>query len=73
MISFNVLFFWITIMFVFWLGTLGAKKAPVEAKAGVPGERPRRPLATNQSTRNESMREGAWLLRSQGLPLLQEV
>ncbi len=28
-ISFNVLFFWISIMFVFWLGTLGVKKAPV--------------------------------------------
>ena len=27
-ISFNVLFFWITILFVFWLGALGAKKAP---------------------------------------------
>jgi len=29
-ISFNVLFFWISIMFVFWLGTLGAKKATVQ-------------------------------------------
>jgi cytochrome d ubiquinol oxidase subunit I len=37
MISANVLFFWISIMFVFWLGALGAKKAPVEAKAAVPG------------------------------------
>ena len=37
MISFNVLFFWITILFVFWLGTLGAKKAPVAAPAPVPG------------------------------------
>jgi cytochrome bd-type quinol oxidase subunit 1 len=37
MISFNVLFFWTTIMFVFWLGALAAKKAPVEAKAAVPG------------------------------------
>ncbi|MFM7841420.1 MAG: cytochrome ubiquinol oxidase subunit I, partial [Nitrospira sp.] len=32
MISFNVMFFWISILFVFWLGTLGAKKATVEAK-----------------------------------------
>jgi cytochrome bd ubiquinol oxidase subunit I len=37
MISFNVLFFWISIMFVFWLGTLGAKKAPVGVKVPVPG------------------------------------
>ncbi len=37
MISANVLFFWISIMFVFWLGALAAKKAPVEAKAAVPG------------------------------------
>ncbi len=37
MISANVLFFWTTIMFVFWLGALAAKKAPVEAKAAVPG------------------------------------
>lgn len=37
-ISFNVLFFWISIMFVFWLGTLGAKKVvPVPAKEPVPG------------------------------------
>jgi len=40
MISFNVLFFWISILFVFWLGSLAAKKAPVEAKAGVPGSVP---------------------------------
>ncbi|WP_447979598.1 cytochrome ubiquinol oxidase subunit I [Candidatus Nitrospira bockiana] len=40
MISFNVLFFWISIMFVFWLGTLGAKKAPVAAKVPVPGGAP---------------------------------
>src|SRR6184192_770694 len=37
MISFNVLFFWISIMFVFWLGTLGAKKAPVGARCGSGG------------------------------------
>jgi len=37
MISFNVLFFWVSILFVFWLGSLGMKKVPVEAKAGVPG------------------------------------
>jgi hypothetical protein len=35
-ISFNVLFFWVTIMFVFWLGTLGAKKMPVTEPAGQP-------------------------------------
>jgi len=34
MISFNVLFFWMTILFVFWLGSLGAKKAPVTAPSG---------------------------------------
>jgi cytochrome bd ubiquinol oxidase subunit I len=34
MISFNVLFFWLTILFVFWLGSLGVKKAPVTAPAG---------------------------------------
>ncbi len=36
-ISFNVLFFWITILFVFWLGALGVKKAPVPAAQPVPG------------------------------------
>jgi len=40
MISFNVLFFWLTILFVFWLGTLGVKKVPVEAKVPVPGRAP---------------------------------
>jgi cytochrome bd ubiquinol oxidase subunit I len=40
MISFNVLFFWVSILFVFWLGTLGAKKAPIEAKVPVPGRAP---------------------------------
>jgi hypothetical protein len=40
MISFNVLFFWVTILFVFWLGSLGVMKAPVEAKVGVPGGAP---------------------------------
>jgi cytochrome d ubiquinol oxidase subunit I len=40
MISFNVLFFWISILFVFWLGSLGIKKAPVEAKVGVLGGAP---------------------------------
>ena len=40
MISFNVLFFWVSILFVFWLGSLGIKKAPVEVKAGVPGGAP---------------------------------
>jgi hypothetical protein len=32
-----VLFFWISIMFVFWLGTLGAKKVPVKGTVVVPG------------------------------------
>jgi cytochrome bd ubiquinol oxidase subunit I len=40
MISFNVLFFWISILFVFWLGSLTAKKVPVGEKAGVPGGAP---------------------------------
>jgi cytochrome d ubiquinol oxidase subunit I len=40
MISFNVLFFWVSILFVFWLGTLGTKKVPVEARAPVPGRAP---------------------------------
>src|SRR5213594_2342719 len=34
MISFNVLFFWLTILFVFWLGALGVKKAPATAPVG---------------------------------------
>ena len=37
MISFNVLFFWTTIMFVFWLGALADLKDPVVAKAAVHG------------------------------------
>ena len=39
-ISFNVLFFWISIMFVFWLGTLGAKKVVIEGPVTqpIPGE-----------------------------------
>jgi hypothetical protein len=36
MISFNVLFFWIGILFVCWLASLGAKKTPVESSASVP-------------------------------------
>ncbi len=35
-ISFNVLFFWTTIMFVFWMGSLGTKKAPVKDKVPAP-------------------------------------
>ncbi len=35
-ISFNVLFFWISIMFVFWLGTLGAKKVAVSKPVSDP-------------------------------------
>jgi len=34
MISFNVLFFWLTILFVFWLGSLGVKKVPATASVG---------------------------------------
>jgi hypothetical protein len=34
MISFNVLFFWLTILFVFWLGSLASKKAPATAPVG---------------------------------------
>ena len=44
-ISFNVLFFWITIMFVFWLGTLGEKKAPVPATETIPGTATPQPVA----------------------------
>ncbi|GKS59117.1 hypothetical protein YTPLAS18_26440 [Nitrospira sp.] len=40
MISFNVLFFWISILFVFWVGSLTKKAAPVEAKVPVPGGAP---------------------------------
>jgi hypothetical protein len=40
MISFNVLFFWVSILFVFWLGSLTAKKVPVGEKVGVPGGAP---------------------------------
>jgi hypothetical protein len=40
MISFNVLFFWISILFVFWLGTLGAKKLGQEDKVPLPGAEP---------------------------------
>jgi cytochrome bd ubiquinol oxidase subunit I len=40
MISANVLFFWISILFVFWLGSLTAKKVPAESKAGIPGSVP---------------------------------
>ncbi len=35
-ISFNVLFFWISIMFVFWLGTLGAKKVVITGPVSAP-------------------------------------
>jgi hypothetical protein len=35
-ISFNVLFFWISIMFVFWLGTLGAKKVKITGPVSEP-------------------------------------
>ena len=40
MISANVLFFWISILFVFWVGSLTKKAAPVEAKAPAPGGAP---------------------------------
>jgi cytochrome bd ubiquinol oxidase subunit I len=36
MISFNVLFFWTSILFVFWLAALGAKKEPAMGKVPVP-------------------------------------
>ena len=36
MISFNVLFFWGSILFVFWLATLGKKKAPVTESLPTP-------------------------------------
>jgi len=37
MISFNVLFFWISILFVFWLASLGEKKVPQENQVSLPG------------------------------------
>lgn len=40
MISFNVLFFWLTILFVFFLATLTVKKVPVEAAVPYPGRAP---------------------------------
>lgn len=36
MISFNVLFFWMTILFVFWLASLGTKTAPQDTTVVVP-------------------------------------
>lgn len=36
MISFNVLFFWMTILFVFWLASLGTKTAPQDTMVVVP-------------------------------------
>lgn len=36
MISFNVLFFWFSILFVFWLASLGTKKEPAAATVLVP-------------------------------------
>ena len=47
MISFNVLFFWVSIMFVFWLGQLDGEESPGGSKSAVPGGAPRLPLATN--------------------------
>ncbi|WP_447970849.1 cytochrome ubiquinol oxidase subunit I [Nitrospira sp. M1] len=44
-ISFNVLFFWITIMFVFWLGALGMKATPVPVKEPVSGTPAPQPAA----------------------------
>ena len=35
MISFNVLFFWVTLLFVFWLGSLGVKKAVAGEKVRI--------------------------------------
>ena len=37
MISFNVLFFWMSILFVFWLASLGAKTVPQDTAVSVPG------------------------------------
>jgi hypothetical protein len=37
MISFNVLFFWTSILFVFWLASLSGKKASVEKPVSAPG------------------------------------
>jgi hypothetical protein len=37
MISFNVLFFWTSILFVFWLASLGAKTVPQDTAVSVPG------------------------------------
>jgi cytochrome bd ubiquinol oxidase subunit I len=37
MISANVLFFWTSILFVFWLAALGAKKEPVSERLPAPG------------------------------------
>lgn len=39
-ISFNVLFFWTSILFVFWLAALGAKKEPAMGTLPVPGSVP---------------------------------
>lgn len=36
MISFNVLFFWMTILFVFWLASLGTKTTPQDTMVVVP-------------------------------------
>jgi hypothetical protein len=36
MISFNVLFFWISILFVFWLASLGEKQPVPKAAASSP-------------------------------------
>ncbi len=41
MISFNVLFFWVSILFVFWLASLGAKKAPAREPLPAPALTPR--------------------------------
>lgn len=37
MISFNVLFFWMSILFVFWLASLGAKTVPQDKPVSLPG------------------------------------
>jgi hypothetical protein len=36
MISFNVLFFWMSILFVFWLASLSGKKVSVEKPVSAP-------------------------------------
>jgi hypothetical protein len=65
MISFNVLFFWVSILFVFWLAALGTKKEPVIEKVPVPGlvSQPAPGLKQQANSRGRSVRPRS-LLRS---------